>query len=465
MYLAQAVARGLGTNNIDHRLRQGDFAGQDNAPLSPALGQSLQALESVTAALLIGANPRKEQPLIAHRLRKAALAGARVMLVNPVDYEFHLPVYAKAVVPPSHMALVLAGIAACFPDAGDGAPEAVRRLIADARPDDTQRAMAEALRGAGNRTLLLGNTATAHPQYSLLAALAAVIAAASGAVLGHLPEAANSVGGWLAGVLPHRGPAGASIAATGLNAREMLDTPRKAYLLLGLEPEHDCWDAGSAARALAGADFVVALSPWAGESLKACANVLLPVAPCTETSGTFVNAEGRWQSFAGAATPYAGSRPGWKVLRVLGNLLELDGFDYTGSEQVRDELQRRLDGAAVADQQGSTPVVEPPAASQGLERIGEAAIYGADPLVRRAAALQKTPDALAAGTARMNAAQAQAAGLGEAQQVRAIQGESSAVLTLLLDERVPDGCVWIQSGTVAAATLGGAFGSISVERA
>jgi len=466
MYLAQAVARGLGTNNIDHRLRQGDFTGQDNAPLSPALGQSLQALESVTAALLIGANPRKEQPLIAHRLRKAALEGARVMLVNPVDYEFHLPVHAKAVVPPSHMAAVLAGVAACFPDAGAGAPEAVRRLIAGSRPDDTQHAMAQALRATGNRTILLGNTATAHPQYSLLAALAEVIAAASGAVLGHLPEAANSVGGWLAGVLPHRGPAGASIATAGLNAREMLDNPRKAYLLLGLEPEHDCWDAGSAARALAGADFVVALSPWAGESLKACANVLLPVAPCTETSGTFVNAEGRWQSFAGAAAPYAGSRPGWKVLRVLGNLLELDGFDYASSEQVRDELQRRLDGEAVSDQQGSTPVVaEPPAAGQGLERIGEAAIYGADALVRRAAALQKTPDALAAGTARMNTAQAQAAGLGEAQQVRAIQGEASAVLTLQLDQRVPDGCVWIQSGTAAAATLGGAFGLISVERA
>jgi NADH-quinone oxidoreductase subunit G len=363
------------------------------------------------------------------------------------------------------MAAVLAGVAACFPDAGAGAPEVVRRLIAEARPDDDQRAMAQALGGTGNRTILLGNTATAHPQYSLLAALAAVIASASGAALGHLPEAANSVGGWLAGMLPHRGPAGSSIAAAGLNAREMLDSPRKAYLLVGLEPEHDCWDAGSAVRALAGADFVVALSPWAGESLKACANVLLPVVPCTETSGTFVNAEGRWQSFAGATSPYAGSRPGWKVLRVLGNLLELDGFDYASSEEVRDELQRRLQDADVTDRRGRTPVTEPPATGQGLERIGEAAIYGVDALVRRAAALQKTPDALVAGTARMNAAQAQASGLGEAQQVRAVQGESSAVLTLQLDERVPDGCVWIQSGTAAAATLGGAFGSISVERA
>jgi len=284
-------------------------------------------------------------------------------------------------------------------------------------------------------------------------------------VLGHLPEAANSVGGWLAGVLPHRGPAGSSIAATGLNAREMLDSPRKAYLLAGLEPEHDCWDAGSAARALTGADFVVALSPWAGESLKACATVLLPVAPCTETSGTFVNAEGRWQSFAGAAAPYAGSRPGWKVLRVLGNLLELDGFDYTGSEQVRDELQRRLDGATLADRQDSGPADALPAGQQGLERIGDVAIHGADPLVRRAAALQQTPDALAAAVARLCAAQAAQSGLNGTTSVRITQGGGSVTLPLVIDERVPAGCVWLPAGTPVTAGIGPSFGPIDIEAA
>jgi NADH-quinone oxidoreductase subunit G len=465
MSLAQAVARGLGTNNIDHRLRQGDFTDQDNAPLAPTLGQSLQSLENLGAALLIGANPRKEQPLIAHRLRKAALAGARVMFVNPVDYEFHLPVHAKAIVPPARLAAALAGVAACFPDAAAGAPAAVRTLIADARPDETQRAMAQALRGEGSRTVLLGSTATAHPQYSLLTALAAEIAAACGAVLGHLPDAANSVGGWLAGVLPHRGAAGASVAETGLNARAMLENPRKGYLLVGVEPEHDCWDAASAARALAGADFVVALSPWAGESLKACANVLLPAAPCTETSGTFVNAEGRWQSFAGAAAPYAGSRPGWKVLRVLGNRLGLEGFDYSGSEEVRDELRRRLEGAAVADQRGSGPVAAMPAEVPGLERIGDVAIHGADALVRRAAALQKTPDALAAATARLCAAQAAQSGVSGAASVRLTQGGESITVPLVIDERVPPGCLWLPAGTPASAGIGPSFGPIGIEPA
>jgi NADH-quinone oxidoreductase subunit G len=465
MYLAQAVARGLGTNNIDHRLRQGDFTGQDNAPLSPVLGQSLQALESLDAALVIGANPRKEQPLIAHRLRKAALAGGRVMFVNPVDYEYHMPVHVKAIVPPSHMAAVLAGVAACFPNSAAGASDTVRRLIDEARPDDTQRAMAEALRGAGNRTLLLGNTATAHPQYSLLAALAAVIAGASGAVLGHLPEAANSVGGWLAGVLPHRGPAGTSIDATGLNARQMLDSPRKAYLLVGIEPEHDCWDAGSASRALAGADFVVSLSPWAGESLKDCANVLLPTAPCMETSGTFVNAEGRWQSFAGAASPCAGSRPAWKVLRVLGNRLELEGFDYDSSEEVRDELHLRLEGVAIDDRRGSGPAAGSSMAGQPLERIGDVAIHGADALVRRAAALQQSPDALVTATARLCASQAAESGVSGASSIKITQDGQSITVPLVIDERVPAGCLWLPAGTPATAGVGPNFGPVGIEAA
>ena len=465
MSLAQAVARGLGMAHIDHRLRQADFTDQDSMPLSPGLGQSLQALESIDAALVIGANPRKEQPLAGHRLRKAALAGAHAMFVNPVDYEFHLPVYAKAIVPPSRMMSVLAGIAACFPDAAREAPETVRRLVAEAAPDDTQRVIAQALRDAVRPAVLLGNTATMHPQASLLTALAAVIATASGASLGHLPEAANSAGGWLAGVLPHRGPAGAPAAVTGLNAREMLEDTRRGYLLFGVEPEHDCVDAGAAVRAVDAAEFVVSLSPWASEAMKSRANVLLPVSSSMETSGTFVNAEGRWQSFTAATTPYAGSRPGWKVLRVLGNLLGLEGFDYTSSEEVRDELRRRLEGASVADRRGSGPVAAMPAAGPVLERIGDVATHSADALVRRAAALQETPDAHAAAVARLCAAQAARSGVNGATAVRLTQDGRSITAPLEIDERVPLGCLWLPTGTPAAADLGQAYGPIDIEPA
>jgi NADH-quinone oxidoreductase subunit G len=462
MSLLQAIARGIGVNNIDHRLRQSDFTDQAEAPLCPTLGLSLQALERVDAALVIGGNPRKEQPIAGHRLRKAAMAGARVMFVNPVDFECLFDVHARAIVPPSRMAETLAGVAAALPNAV--ATGAVKSVIAAASPDATQQAMAKALTAAGNAVVLLGNIAGAHPQYSLIRALADVIATASGATLGMLPEAANTAGGWLAGVLPHRGPAGAALASAGLNAREMLEKPREGYLLFGVEPAHDCLDPAQAGKAVAAAEFVVSIAPFASEALRESADILLPIGPFTETSGTFVNAEGRWQSFAGVASPEGDSRPGWKVLRVLGNQFGLDGFDQTGSEQVRDALRTALGDIAFDNHQAAGPVATA-APGSGLERIGDVAIHAMDPLVRRAGALQRTPDAVAATRVRMSAAQAQASGVGDAQQVKVSQGEASAVLELQIDAGIPDGCVRIQSGTAAAASLGAAFGPVSVERA
>jgi len=464
MSLLQAVTRGIGVNNIDHRLRQADFTDQAEAPLCPSLGLSLEALECVDAALVIGSNPRKDQPIAGHRLRKAAVAGARVMFVNPVDFEFLFDVHARAIVPPSRMAEALAGIAASLSVAGSNAADAVKAAIANASPDAAQRAMAKALTEADSAVVLLGNIATMHPQYSLIRALAEVIASASGASLGMLPEAANTVGGWLAGTLPHRGPAGTTLEAAGMNAREMIEQPREGYLLFGVEPAHDCANPAAAGKAVAAAEFVVSIGAFASEALRDSADILLPVGPFTETSGTFVNAEGRWQSFAGLASPVGDSRPGWKLLRVLGNQFGLEGFDQTGSEQVRDVLRSAL-GEITLDNRQAVGAVAAASPGSGLERVGDVAIHAIDPLVRRAGALQRTPDGLAAGTARMNAAQAEDAGVSGADRVKVSQGEASAVLELETDERIPGGCVRIQSGTTAAATLGAAFGPVSIERA
>jgi len=464
MSLLQAVARGIGISNIDHRLRQADFTDQAEAPLCPSLGVSLEALERVDAALLVGANPRKDQPIAGHRLRKAAVAGGRVMFVNPVDFEFLFDVHAKSIVPPSRMAEALAGIAASLPGAGGSAANAVKTAIANASPDAAQQAMAKALTDADSAVVLLGNIATAHPQYSLIRALAEVIASASGATLGILPEAANSVGGWLAGVLPHRGTAGEPLASPGMNAREMIEQPREGYLLFGVEPAHDCADPAAASRAVADAEFVVSIAAFASEALRASADILLPIGPFTETSGSFVNAEGRWQSFAGVASPVGDSRPGWKVLRVLGNQFGLDGFGQTGSEQVRDALRSALGEIALDNHQAAGPVAAATPGS-GLERIGDVAIHAIDPLVRRAGALQRTPDAAAADKARMSAAQAEASGVSGADRVKVSQGEASTVLELQIDAGIPEGCVRIQSGTMAAAALGAAFEPVSIERA
>jgi NADH-quinone oxidoreductase subunit G len=358
----------------------------------------------------------------------------------------------------------VAGIAACFPGLADRLPASARSLVTDASPDDNQQAMAAALKEAGNAAVLLGNTAAAHPQASLLRALATAIAEAAGAVHGCLPQAANSAGGWLAGAIPHRGPAGDTVGAAGLSAHDLCSRPRKAYVLFGVEPEHDCWDGEAAMQAMAAAEFVVSLSPWASETMMNSADVLLPVTPFTETSGTFVNLEGRWQGFSGVARPYGDSRPGWKVLRVLGNLLELDGFEYNSSEEVRDALHRRVDGAAFTP--GAVTVAAAAVAGEGgPERIGDVPIHASDALVRRAASLQATPDAVSANTARISTRQAEASGVLGADSIRVSQDGTSITVSLEIDERVPAGCIWLPAGTPAAAGLGPCFGSIRIERA
>ncbi|HMR01848.1 MAG TPA: NADH-quinone oxidoreductase subunit NuoG, partial [Candidatus Competibacter phosphatis] len=301
LYLAQKLARGLGVANIDHRLRQADFSDQDAAPVFPWLGQELADLEKVGAALLIGSNVRMEQPLAGHRLRKAALAGGRILLINPRDFEFLFPVAAKVIADPAGMVAALVGVALAVAELkGQDLPTELAVLAGGgASAGETERAIAEHLVNQAPATVLLGNLAVAHPAFAQLRALASFVAACSGAHLGYLPEAANSAGGWLAGALPHRLPGGASAPTVGLDTRSMLEAPRKAYVLLGVEPELDCWDGAAALKALQAAEWVVSLNPFASAASKAYAHVILPVATFAETSGSYVNAEGLWQSFSG----------------------------------------------------------------------------------------------------------------------------------------------------------------------
>ncbi len=395
MYLTQKLVRSLGGSNVDHRLRQCDFSDQQRAPVHPWVGQAIADLEHVDAALLIGSNVRKEQPIAAHRLRMAALVGASVMFVNAADHEFNFPVKAKLISGVGGMERDLAGIAkALLKLTGGQSPEGLDALLAAVVVNDTYKVIAQQLHQANKATVLMGSQALAHPAMSTLRALAGVISQLSNAVFGYLPEAGNSVGGWLAGALPHRGAFGKSIATPGLNARAMLDSKLKAYLLHGIEPEFDCADPTAALTALNGADFVVSLSSYKSELMQRYANVILPIGPFTETSGTFVNAEGRWQSFAGVVSALGESRPGWKVLRVLGNLFGLDGFDYFSSEEVRDELR-----AMATDIKADNTIVWSCPSKLGVEAVSgtmEIPMYAVDAIVRRATSLQKTADGQAA---------------------------------------------------------------------
>ena len=452
LYLAQKLMRGLGSGNVDHRLRQLDFSDQDAAPVYPWLGLPLEKLEQLDGVLLIGSNIRKDQPIIGHRIRKAAMAGAQVGLIGSVDHEFRFPVAAKAITSLAGMERALAGIVKVLLEGNSGLSPAMVKLLADVKPDNPQRAIANLLRQGERSAVLLGNQAAAHPASATLRALAATIAELSESTLSFVSEGANSAGAWLAGAVPHREMGGRAAARQGLHARAMLENGLKAYMLLGIEPELDCADSAAALRSLRQAECVVALTPYRSEGLQDYAHVLLPIAPFSETSGTYVNIEGRWQSFNGAVAPLGETRPGWKVLRVLGNLFGVAGFDYMSSTAVRDEVAKAA-ASLKADNRAVWPTPNQlNAEAAGLVRLAETPLYAVDGIVRRAEPLQKTADAVRAA-AHVHETVAVAHEVKEGRPVIVRQGAQQATLDLIVDNRIAPGCVWIPAGTAGSIGL------------
>ncbi len=464
MSLAAQLAEGLGVNNIDHRLRQRDFSGQDSQPLFPFLGQTIEELEHVNAALVIGANPRKDQPMVGHRLRKAVQAGADLMFINPVDFDYHCRIAHKAIVTPERMVQALAGVAAALLQSRQArAPQDLQAVIEQTLPDAAEQAMAASLNEAGQATVLLGPGAMMHPAFSTLRALAVLVADLSGAKLGFLSDGANSAGACLAGVQPHRTTGGAARSQAGLNAAQMLEQPRKNYLLLGIEPEFDCADGAAALAALQQAEFVVALTPFVTDRMRDYADVLLPINCFSETSGTFVNAEGRWQSFGAASRAPAGSRPGWKVLRVLGNLLELNGFDQTSSEQVRDALSQQL-GEVSVDNSQHGDIAAGVSYGRGLQRIAWLPMYAVDAIVRRAEALQQTADADVSALC-LHSTDAARLGLGDGDRAAVTAGGDSVQLKVIVTDSVAEGAALLSMAIEETLPLGAPGGSLNVSKA
>ena len=397
IYLLQKFMRGMGSANVDHRTWQRDFSQQDAVPVFPWLGRSIESLEHVNNALLIGSNIRKDQPIAAHRLRKAALNGAAIMAINPRDYGFNFPL--KYNVTGDNQALLrgVAGVLKAVLSAKKlRAPEGAEALLSGITPSAAETAIAQQLLSGGHSAILLGIGAMNHPAYGALTQLAAQLAAASGATWGCLSLGANAAGAWLAGGVSHRGPGGNGVTY-GLNARAMLEAGLKGYLLLGLELEQDCANPDVARAALNGADFVVCLSPYFTDTMAQYADVVLPVTPYTETSGTFVNAEGRWQSFAAVCEPLAAARPAWKVLRVLGNQFGIAGFDYMSSEDVRDEVQRAAGNVTPSNSVTWRCPANLTVAPDELHTPIDISPYHIDMVVRRAPALQATQDAKSGG--------------------------------------------------------------------
>ncbi len=461
-FLAQKLCRKAGSNHIDHRLRQLDFSDQDSAPVMPWLGRDIETIEQLQAILLVGSHIRKEQPLIAHRFRKAFRHHqVKISAVNPRKFKWRFKTTNELVSSAEGMVKNLAAIASAV-----GAEQAnVAELISSAEVGESHRAIADELNTAGEAAMIfVGNIASQHPQFSILRALSSAIAQKTGATLAYLPEAVNAAGAWLAGSVPHRLPGGSRANAYGATIADMVTTPKKALITINVEPEFDLANPAAAVKAAKAADFCVAITPYVTQSMQDYADVILPMAAFAETSGTFVNAEGAWQSFSGATQPLGEARPAWKILRVLGNLLNLDGFDYLSSDQVRDELQQlcqniQLDNAAPAD-----AALAELGATSGLQRVGEVPIYAVDSLVRRATALQKTKDADQSSVV-INSALAEKLGVTEGGKVKYVQAGNSDYASVKIDDGIADDCVWLPAALAISIHMGDTFAPIELEKA
>ncbi len=448
LHLLAKLVRGLGSENIDHRLRHADFTA---APAGHArwLGRPIASLSTLDRAFVIGSFLRKDHPLFAQRLRQAARRGAQVSSLHAVHDDWALPVAHTLTSAPAAWLQQLADVAAAVAKA-QGVPAP---LPAD--PGSHAQAVAASLLSGEHKAVLLGNAVAQHPQASALLGVAGWIAAQVGATVGFLTEGANAVGAQIVGALPGAG---------GLNAGQMLSQPMKALLLLNTEPALDAADAAAARKALGASGLVVGLTAFK-DTMADLADVLLPIAPFTETAGCFVNAEGRMQSFHGVVKPAGDTRPGWKVLRVLGNLLGLPGFDFETAEDVRAEAlgdpatiaARLANGAALPEPSALT------AAVAGLQRVADVPIYCSDATVRRAVSLQLTADAKGP-VAGLPSMLWQQLGLQPGARVRVTQGEGSATLTAREDSSLAAGCVRIAAGHQGTGTLGAMFGTVAVER-
>jgi NADH-quinone oxidoreductase subunit G len=487
LYLLQKLLRGMGSGNVDFRLRQSDFsadgmtrcaqatgAGIPSPRLlpqtagsasnvseadgklagAPWLGMPVAEINTCDRFLIVGSFLRKDHPLLAQRVRQAVKRGAQANIVHAADDDLLMPVANKSIAAPSELASILAQILKALATEKSAAVEPAVQAVGVGA---AAAAIAKNLAGGERVAVLLGNFAQQHPQAALIASLAEQIAALSGAKFGFLGEAANSVGGYLAGAVPFGG------SVQGMNAAQMLASPRKAYILLNVEPELDMHDPQQAMAAMYAADLVVAMSAYKHHATD-YADVLLPIAPFTETSGTFVNTEGRVQSFKGAVKSQGDARPAWKVLRVLGNLLDVPGFDYDTSEQVRDDalggmdISAKLNNALQVNIQSSVLSIQP----SGLQRVADVPIYSADAVVRRAVSLQKTRDAAAPCVA-MCASDLQKLGIQPGTTVKVSQGNASVRLVVKADDTMPAGAARVASGHPATAELGAMFGTITVE--
>lgn len=458
LYLLQKWMRALGVQNLDHRLQQIDFRDQDMQPVMPTNAIPYADIEKQETLFLIGCNIDREVPLAGVRVRKAFLNGAAIYAVNPVDYDYHFELVDESILSPQDIPMYLASLILALVQDGDALPAEVQKLVIGLQPDEKMQTLAAALK-ASKAAIITGALCENHPDAALLRTLIALISRYSGARVLRLTAGANSAGAWLAGMLPHRHVAGAKVTTPGLDIQAALAAKLKGYLLLSVEPGFDIANPYHARQAMLAAEFVVVLSAFQNDSIQDYADVILPIAPYAETSGTYVNLDQTWQTVKGALAPHGESRPAWKVLRVLANLMDCKGFEYNASEDILQEVSE-FAGRAPLHTEALFYPDSLPASKDALVRVGEWPLYRCDAIVRHATALQicAAADVAAIYIHPETAAKLQ---LGDTATIS--QGDIEITLPLNRDTRMAQEIVWVMNALPETADLGHAFAAINIK--
>ena len=457
-YLLQKLMRELGVNNLDHRLQQTDFRDQNGQTVMPTSSLHYAELENQDALLLLGCNIDKEIPLAGVRVRKAFRNGAKIFAINSVDYDYHFNVAKKIIVSPHDLPIQLASLIVALAGDLSQLPAEVQKLLIGLKPDTTLKAMAKAL-SQPNAVIITGALCENHPDAALLRTLVSLLEQLSGARVLRLTTGANSSGAWLAGMVPHRTVAGKAVDKAGLDVQAALDAKLKGYFLLAVEPGYDVANPYRARQSMLAAEFVVVLSAYQSESIQEYADVILPIAPYAETSGTYINIDKTWQTTKGALAPHGESRPAWKILRVLANLLHVKGFDYISTEDVMQEIKLKADMGSECKYIPFYPE-SLPANQHNLVRVGEWPLYRCDAIVRHATALQDCATAEPA-CIRIHPSTAEHLKLYETATVS--QGDIEITLPLKRDERVAPDVVWVANAMPETVDLGHAFAAITIK--
>lgn len=449
-YLAHKLAQGLGSSNLDTRLKEQDFSDDGWSAATASFTAPISDIDTAEAILLVGSNIRQEAPILGQRVRKAWRKGAKVAVINPVDWSLTFELTEALVTAPQNMVAELALVAIAVADAsGKDLPDSLRSAAGKRQVSDQHKAIAQMLMAAERTSLLFGQSALSHPQAAWLRQLAVFICTATDTPLNIVTHGGNATGAAKVRAL----------SDVGLSARAMLDASLKAYLLWDIEPDFDFANPSLASKALEVAEKVVAVSSYAGADLKACADVILPLAPLPESEGLLYTFDGQCSEIQAAAKLSGEARPGWKILRRLGAQLELEGFDQVDLAAVRKGMLPELESIEFSAKEIKLPAIE---TFQGLYRVGEVGMYSVNAICRRSEHLQKTAQAQV-NFVGLSVHDAARLGLAEGQKAKVGQRDDTVSLPVRICNELPEGAVWVKAGTPTVSALGDSFGPIRVE--